>query len=419
MRLDRENCLFCAGTLESRLRTLSASVPGKVDSIPKDQLLATPEGVIVESIASQLEILPLVLYEDRKEMEQRATKIDVSQWSDRNPLRHRGPTYVAGIHITVSLPFSGDSSLWTEQPNAYKSAHPKGRATSPTQDGIGYLHMDFEQPVDDSGESLKQSIEQNLELIRFYVNCQSSQIAAFNNSLPKLIRQSIVARKQELEKQEGIVQLLGIPLKRRTDAPLLEPIQIKRKLVKPLPPLPKSGFQAEPGISDEDYEHMLSVIRHEGRTFETTPKTFAVHDEEGLRDIMLAHLNAYYEGEATGETFRRSGKTDIRIEDRSRAAFVAECKVWRGPKELSFAIDQLLGYLTWRDCKAAIVVFNKQNAKFTELLTKIPEVLASHPKFRKSLGQREPGEWRYVLSSAEDELRQVIVNVFVFNLFSL
>ena len=27
------------------------------------------------------------------------------------------------------------------------------------------------------------------------------------------------------------------------------------------------------------------------------------------------------------------------------------------------------------------------------------------------------GEWRFVLSSAEDELRQVIVNVFVFNIY--
>jgi hypothetical protein len=73
--------------------------------------------------------------------------------------------------------------------------------------------------------------------------------------------------------------------------------------------------------------NILTIIRHDGRTFEATPKTYAVHDEEELRDIIRAHLNGHYKGDATGETFRRAGKTDLRIEAESRTAFVAECKV--------------------------------------------------------------------------------------------
>jgi hypothetical protein len=107
----------------------------------------------------------------------------------------------------------------------------------------------------------------------------------------------------------------------------------------------------------------------------------------------------------------------VRIEDNNRAAFVAECKVWRGPKELTDAVGQLLSYLTWRDCKAAIVVFNKHNAGFSELLQKVPETLAAHPRVRKALGQRADGEWRFVFASAEDEAREVVVHVFLFNLY--
>jgi predicted RecB family nuclease len=120
--------------------------------------------------------------------------------------------------------------------------------------------------------------------------------------------------------------------------------------------------------------HILSVIRHEGRTFETTPKTFAVHDEEEFRDILLAHLNGHYQGDATGETFRRRGKTDIRIEDNNRAAFVATSQIRKGQKKLSQAIEQLLGYLIWRDCKAPIAVVNKHNAKFSGILEAVPGV---------------------------------------------
>jgi hypothetical protein len=59
-------------------------------------------------------------------------------------------------------------------------------------------------------------------------------------------------------------------------------------------PWPKAAISLNPALED-DYEFILKVIRHEGRTYETTPKTFAVHDEEELRDIIVAHLNGHYE----------------------------------------------------------------------------------------------------------------------------
>jgi hypothetical protein len=181
-----------------------------------------------------------------------------------------------------------------------------------------------------------------------------------------------------------------------------------------LPPAPNRP--AEPGIRDEDYEHILSVIRHEGRSFEATPATFAIHDEEQLRDIILAHLNGHYQGDATGEAFRRSGKTDIRIESENRAAFVAECKVWRGPKELLGAVDQLFGYLTWRDCKAALVIFNKDATSFSALQAKLPEELKKHSGFLSDARAFDVGEWRFRFRASDDPNRIVAVHVFLFNL---
>ena len=193
------------------------------------------------------------------------------------------------------------------------------------------------------------------------------------------------------------------------------PLPVKRRLVKPLPA--PDIRPPEPGIRDEDYAFILNVIRHEGRTFETTPGTFAVHGEEELRDIILAHLNGHFQGDATGETFRKSGKTDIRIEDANRAAFVGECKIWRGAKELMEAVDQLLGYLTWRDSKAALILFNKDIAGFSAIQEKIPGVIQKHPKHVREGNPEQAGEWRFVCRSAEDDQRHVIIHVFLFNLF--
>ncbi len=409
--------LFYEGDLDGTLRNHLDQITLKVDQIQKDQLLATPEDDLVQHICDGMEIEPITLHEASAEMEQHETKIDVSGNRERNPFRDRGPIYVAGIRVVVSIPYMGDPMLWKLRPNSWQSVFPRANVSHPSHNAVGHIDIVMQQPTDEPQERIKQRLERELETIRFYLKSQKTQIEQFNATLPGRIRQAVQARKERVKVHEGVVDLLGIPLKKRDDVPSIQPISITRKLIRPLPPPPKSGYKPEPGITDEDYEHMLSVIRHEGRTFEATPKTYAVHDEEELRDIMLAHLNGHYQGGATGETFRRSGKTDIRIEDNNRAAFVAECKVWRGAKELADAIDQLLSYLTWRDCKAAIVIFNKNNAKFTEILSKIPEVLRSHPKFKKDLGQKTEGEWRFVMTSLEDDLRQVIVNVFAFNIY--
>lgn len=412
-----DNPLFYEGDLDGTLRNHLNLLTSKVDQIQKDQLLATPEDDLVQHICDSMEIEPITLYEASAEMEQHETKIDVSGYRDRNPFRDRGPIYVAGIRVVVSIPYTGDHMLWKLRPNSWQSVFPRANVSHTGSDVVGHIEIVIEQPTDDPQERIKQRLESELKTIRFYLNSQKTQIEQFNATLPARIRQAVQARNERVKVNEGVVDLLGIPLKKRGDIPSVQPISITRKLIRPLPPPPKSGYQAEPGIADYDYEHILSVIRHEGRTFEATPKTYAVHDEEELRDIMLAHLNGHYQGSATGETFRLSGKTDIRIEDNNRAAFVAECKVWRGAKKLAVAIDQLLSYLTWRDCKAAIVIFNKNNAKFTEILSKIPEILRSRPKFKKDLGQKTEGEWRCVMTSLEDELRQVIVNVFAFNIY--
>ncbi len=415
--MRRDNPLFYEHDLGDTLRARLAGIGAKVDPIPQDQFMnARPEDV-VEHLVSELTIDPLVIYKDHAEMEQKETKIDVASWQDRNSFGDPGPIYVPGVAVTVTIPFTGDGQLWTFRPSRWQSVFPRGRVSPARERGVGHLYIDMAQPADEPVEHFKSRLDSELQSIRFYLEAQREQIDQFNASLRAAIRSAVDARRARIEKHQGLKDALGIPSRRREGAPSVEPITLTRRLVRPLPPPPKSGYQSEPGISDDDYAHILSVIRHEGRTFETTPKTYAVHDEEELRDILLAHLNGHYQGEASAETFRRGGKTDIRIEDNNRAAFVAECKIWKGPKELSQAIDQLLGYLTWRDCKAALVVFNKHNAKFSAVLERIPSLFESHEKFREMLLPGNRGEWQFRMASQEDEGRVIRVHVFVFNLY--
>ncbi len=177
-------------------------------------------------------------------------------------------------------------------------------------------------------------------------------------------------------------------------------------------------MQDRPDIGWAAHQVVNHAIRHQGRTFETMPATFGVHDEEGLRDVILAQLNGHFRGAATGEAFRRSGKTDIRIEEDDRAAFVGECKNWTGEAGVIKAINQLLGYLTWRDSKAALIIFNKQVKGFSTVLEKLPAAVRSHLLFIREMDCSEHGEWRMLMRSAEDEGRRVTLHIFAFNIYS-
>ena len=206
----------------------------------------------------------------------------------------------------------------------------------------GHLRLVIEHPTSQNGGQIKRDLKYRLKSIKSYLKGQRTEIGIWNEKLPAKVREFVKQRREGLKRLAAVVETLNIPLGRRPGAPDVANIPIKRRLVRPLPPAPSRS--QEWAIRDEDYEHILRIIRHEGRSFERTPKTFAVHDEEGLRDIIVAHLNGHYEGEAKAEAFSVKGKTDILIERENRAAFIAECKVWRGPKELKDAVDQLLGY---------------------------------------------------------------------------
>jgi hypothetical protein len=412
----RDDILFYNKELYDVLRGHLDSAQRYVDKIPQEQFIGTGDETIAEHVFSEMEIQPIEVYEDRMEREQKESKMDVSGDWRRNPFENSGPVYVPSLRVTISIPFSGCKELWYLKPDHWRSSFPHGYIQPPNQDGIGCLQLILERPTDTKPEGYKQVLEKTLEDVRFYLEHQKKQLEQHHKALKQKINEAISKRRKSLEHHSAVGEVLNIPLKKREGVPGTSKIPIKRKLVKPLPAPPKKT--PEPGITKEDYEHILSVIRHEGRSFESTPETFVKHNEEELRDIILAHLNGHYQGDATGETFRRSGKTDIRIENKDRAAFVAECKVWRGPSELKEAIEQLLGYLTWRDCKTSIVIFNKNVSGFTGIQQKISAIFEGHANYEKPLDSKQAGEWRFLCRSQEDPDRKVIIHVFLFNLYT-
>jgi len=138
-------------------------------------------------------------------------------------------------------------------------------------------------------------------------------------------------------------------------------------------------------------------------------------EEEAIRTHFLIQLNGHYEGTATGETFNAAGKTDILIRIENRNIFIAECKFWRGSKSLGEAIDQLLSYLTWRDSKCALLIFN-QTKDSSAVRKKMHEVMEARSEHRKTTTYDPNGDSRYVFLKADDPGREIHISTMLFDL---
>ena len=237
----------------------------------------------------------------------------------------------------------------------------------------------------------------------------------FNGQLEQQVGQLVRERKNKLLADAHMAGAIGIPIKRRDGMPTTYSVPVERRKPKiERPPASTGKFQPEPVLALEEYENILTIVRNMVRVMEQSPKAFEKMGEEDLRTHFLVQLNGQYEGRATGETFNFQGKTDILIREEDRNVFIAECKFWHGEKQFLETIDQLLSYLSWRDTKAAVFLFNR-NANFSDVLTKIGEIVPKHKYFKRDLGKRGESEFRYMFSHPDDPNRELILTVLAFD----
>lgn len=130
------------------------------------------------------------------------------------------------------------------------------------------------------------------------------------------------------------------------------------------------------------------------------------HGEEELRDTVLAHLQASYENcTVTGETFNKTGKTDICLKTTDgHNFFIGECKIWRGSETISKTIDQLLNrYTTIYDTRLAVIIFNK-NASHTDIIEKAVNEVKKHNLFKRTTKRKSDHSQAYIFKHPTDNV---------------
>ena len=90
-------------------------------------------------------------------------------------------------------------------------------------------------------------------------------------------------------------------------------------------------------------------------------------------------------------------------------------KFWHGAKKFEDAIDQLLGYLTWRDRKCSLVIFDWQK-NASAIVQKMHEKMAASKGHRKSISHDPTGNGRYVFVTEIDPGRENVISTLRFDI---
>ncbi len=345
---------FREGDTFATFRNLIETTVREIDGLDNEYIMKSSETELEEYYINKVVIEPIILDSENYYIDnQQATQEDVSH--DFTRISFRGERIIVpGTRLDVAMAYSGTSILWRIQPSTFSlSGYPEICVT----DNKVSFTISF---ADDSAnpDKIKQQIESNVKSLSNAVQNLNRDVENHNKSAPDQIRAALKRKKQKAQKATSALASLGIPFKRSTTPSTFTVPTKRRKTPISLPKVAKEKYKPEPTLAMEEYEHILTILKSMAVVIERSPSSFSTLNEEAIRTHFLLQLNGHYEGSATGETFNTAGKTDILIRVENKNIFIAECKFWRGPKGFSDAIDQLLSYLSWRDSKCSLLIFN-------------------------------------------------------------
>jgi hypothetical protein len=406
--MPREDYLFVGRDWHSVAQSQRTKMLKEIEAIDPDRLLNTSVEDLVSYFETKYCIEVPTLNVKELMVDQREKSIDVSRDPMRMIFDRSRPSIVAGTEIEVELPFAGQGDVFAIQPSSFTLNPPLARVSG---DKLVFSIVGTNL----EGPAVRARIDETVRLIESYLDTLRADVTVYNGQVAGTARNAIEARRTKLLANSSLAASLGFKMKERGgEARTYVAPEIRRRLVPVMPAASTAPFKPEPSLSVDDYEHILQVMQNMVHVMERSPAAFESMDEEALRTHFLVQLNGHYEGQATGETFNYEGKTDILIRSEGRNIFIAECKVWSGPKMLAETIDQLLSYSSWRDTKTAVVVFNR-NRDFSRVLAAIPEAARSHPQYKRDLPGSTETVLRYCFGHRDDANRELQLTVLAFD----
>ena len=360
---------------------------------------------IVAELKSEFSIVPLILKDavpsEPKEITRRITN-------------HWGELSSNGIfEINITIPFEGDKALFDCQASISTiiyfdesiRIHPQYISTT-----IVLTELDVDK--------FHKKVNKIISDISCNITKINEEIAPWNNGLENLIKELLEKRKGVVSKKYDFMEKIGLRVNPKSDEFMIPPTIAKKTIPTPITET-SINIKKEhiPIIQQDVYNDIKDVLYNVGKAIERKPSLYIGKHEEDLRDIFLLFLETRYDSTSgVSEAFNKKGKTDILLKYAKDGTniFVAECKVWKGQKKLHEGINQLLGYLTHRDSKTALIFFVDQK-EFTSVVQTIKDEIIKHPQFKKHVKDTYEHSINYEFSLPDDSQKVIQMEVMLFH----
>ncbi len=400
--------IFYEEDLRDYLGNNEKKVRNKILNESEDYILNVNEDEYIEFLVDKFQINPLEF--DFENIYGTEGKKDVPGKYLHNGFFHENKTYERST-IIYHIPFTGNKVLLKCKPDHWimwvREVFIRGNYVCFE---IVNFNNDYEEVKRESETEIRHMEDQNK-------NCYN-QIQKHNQNLYNIIKSAFKSRKKSIiSKNEGL-NSLNIPIKKNNSSETytIPSPKIKSKLkIKPKTEINKNTSKQDPTLDDSSYQKIIEIINDVGKSFEKYPHNYVEKSEEHLRDYILSGMQTRIEGSTTGETFNKKGKTDILLKHENENIFIAECKIWKGKQYYLDAITQLIGYLTWRDSKTAIILFVK-NKNISSVLNNIEEYTPNHPNFVEYVNNENESWFNYIFHMDGDTGIKIKTTVLVIHI---
>lgn len=402
------------GSIVEYLRCKVQKIHSELNSVSENYLLNVSEEQYAEYLVSENFIEVPVIHFDHVYADHYEKEISAAFFPPNVDVYY-GEKYKRKI-IQFFIPVTGDCELLKYKP-AVNNMILDDKGTN-FEIEKGKLKLEVIDFYDDP-QHIRDIYDENVLQSNEKFSILKKNIVDFNNSMYPHVISEIRKRKNELLTKNDFMCSLGVPLRKKDDTPetfaIPKPL-LRTKIKVTKPEVVNSNFKPEPTIAHDIYLQILKLINDVGKNFERLPSVYSNKGEEDLRDHIIMTLDPNFEyGSVTGETFNKTGKTDIQLRYNSSVVFIAECKFWTGEKGYLNTIDQLLKYLTWRDTKASIIIFVKQK-DFTTILSKVENITNKHSNYLSFISKSDENWFNYRFHLSGDRNREIKLAIQLFHI---
>lgn len=411
-------------TISDLYRGNREKIENEIQSEQDRVILETDTEDLVEHFATRCSLTPITIDEGRQQEATYRKRMQSVPAHQRDEMyRYMGDKdfEYESIHVAIPLIHNEDMQIFAQCGTSTSSLSWSIEDYRLTPDAITFefdikgYQFDYKQDP----QYVTNTMEQWKRRISEWIGWVNGDIAKENADLRRELTTFINQRKAKLEQDKKFIADLNvkssIPIKMKDDPTAKKIILNPTPLVKKIAPKPSVPPEYE--LDQQMVLDIIAFVDNQGRQFEKTPKDFADSDEMKLRNILLINLNAIFSGKATGETFSNKGKTDIYLNIDQGNILVFECKIWAGQALYHATIDQLIGYLTWRNNFGVMVTFVKKKS-FVKILEDVPAAITSHPTYVN--GFKKINETHFVSHNhlAQDDHKNVELHHLFYNLYS-